>query len=390
MTTTVKNFNSTMTGAPVLTGQAGAMKTLLKTCLVDGFASASVQALNVASNVATATFAAPHAYTVGSIVLIAGATPAALNGEKLVTATTATTISYAATGVPDGAATGTITAKLAPAGWQELYTGTNLSAFKPTVPEATGCILRVDDTGTKNGRVRLYETMSDINTGTGPTPTDTQVSGGLYWPKSATTDATARSWYFVGDTRGFYLAVAPNGSSRFTILYAGDIASLKSGDAYACVITGNEADQTALASGAPNGCVGYSGRSARVGCYMVRDHLGVGQSVSAQRLGAHHNGSTADAYAGTAGYSLGTYPNGANNGLLTGSLELFSTAIRGGFPGLLHPVQDMTSANLAAGQTVLGTDDYAGRTLMALRVRAPGDSTNAGTAFLDLTGPWSR
>jgi hypothetical protein len=123
---------------------------------------------------------------------------------------------------------------------------------------------------------------------------------------------------------------------------------------------------------------------------MVRDYLGVGQSVSAQRLGAHQNGSTADAYAGTAGYSLGTYPNGANNGLLTGALELFAASIRGSFTGLLHPVQDMTSANLAAGQTVLGTDDYAGRTLMALRVRAPGDSTSAGTAFLDLTGPWSR
>jgi hypothetical protein len=388
--TTVKNFNSSMTGAPVLTGQAGSLKTLLKTCLVDGFAAASVQSLNVASNVATATFAAPHAYTVGSIVLVAGATPAALNGEKLVTATTATTISYATSGVPDGAATGTITAKLAPAGWQEVYTGTNLSALKPTAAEATGCMLRLDDTGTKNARVRLYETMSAISTGTGPTPTNTQVSGGLYWPKSATADATARGWYFVGDPRGFYLAVDPSGSGRFTILYAGDFASLKSGDAYACAITGNQSDQTALASGAPDGCVGYSGRSARVGCYMVRDHLGVGQSVSAQRLGAHHNGSAADAYAGTAGYSLGTYPNGANNGLLTGALELFSNAIRGSFPGLLHPVQDMTNAGLTSGQTLLGTDDYAGRTLMALRVSAPGDSADPGTVFLDLTGPWSR
>jgi hypothetical protein len=379
-----------MTGAPVLTGQAGALKTLLKTCLVDGFAAASVQSLNVASNVATATFASPHAYTVGSIVLIAGATPAALNGEKLVTATTATTITYSATGVPDGTATGTITAKFAPAGWQEIYTDTNLSAFKPTVPEATGCILRIDDTGTTNARARLYETMSDINTGTGPTPPDAQVSGGLYWPKSATANSTARAWYFVGDPRGFYLAVAPYSSNRFTILYAGDISSLKSGDAYACVITGNEADQTTMSYGAPNGCVGYSGRSARGGCYMVRDHLGVGKSVSAQRLGAHHNGSAADAYAGTEGYSLGTYPNGANNGLLTCALELFSTAIRGSFPGLLHPVQDMTSANLTSGQTVLGTDDYAGRTLMALRVRSPEDTTAPGTVFLDLTGPWSR
>ena len=49
---------------------------------------------------------------------------------------------------------------------------------------ASGALLRVDDSGTTVARVRMYETMSDIDTGTNPAPTDAKVNGGLYWWKS--------------------------------------------------------------------------------------------------------------------------------------------------------------------------------------------------------------
>lgn len=139
----------------------------------------------------------------------------------------------------------------------------------------------------------------------------------------------------------------------------------------------------------PNGCVGYSHRSARVGAYLVRSHTAIGQAIAAQRIGAHHNGSTADAYAGTSGYSWGTYPNGPNNGLLTGPLELVAQGIRGSLPGLLHPVQDLGAA-FSNGGNVDGTDDLAGRRLLAIRTAPPAGAVTAGTVFLDTTGPWSR
>lgn len=388
--TSVKVFDSAMTGTPVLSGTAGALRALLKACLVDGFGAGAVATLTVASGIATATFAGAHPYRVGTIAQFAGATPAGLNGQKRILTTTTNSVTFDATGVADGTATGTITHKVAAAGWQELFAGTltNVLCVKPTVPEATACVLRIDDTGTTNARVRAFESMTDASTGAGPTPLDSQLSGGLFWPKSGTANTTARPWYLVGDERGFYLAIPPQGTDRYTLLYSGDIASLKSGDAYGYLLTGNQSDQ-ADASTVPDGCCGYSGRSARGGAYMARAYTAIGQSVAVQRLGAHHNGSTADVYAGTAGYSLGTYPNGSNNGLMTGALELYAMGIRGTLPGLLHPVQDCGNA-FATGAIVDGTDDLAGRRLMAISVAPPSGSVAPGTVFVDVTGPWGR
>lgn len=382
-------FDSSQPGAPSLAGVAGALRTLLKACLIDGFGAGAVATLTVSGGVATATYAGAHPFKVGYVAQYAGATPAGLNGNKVILSATGTSVTFAAPGVPDGAATGTITSKAAPAGWQELFAGalTNVLCVKPTVPEATGCVLRIDDTTTTNARVRAYEAMTDVSTGVGPTPLDSQLANGLYWPKSSSADAAARPWRLVADARGFYLAVAPAGGDRYTLLFAGDIASLKSGDAYGYLLTGNQADQT-NASSAPDGCVGYSHRSARTGAYLVRAYTAIGQSTAAQRLGAHHNGSTADVYAGTAGYSLGAYPNGANNGLLTGALELHAAGLRGTLPGLLHPVQDC-GTSFATGATVDGTDDLAGRRLLAIRTGPPAGGT-VGTVFIDTTGNWGR
>ena len=382
-------FDSSQPGAPVLSGTAGALRTLLKACLVDGFGAGAVATLTVSGGIATATYAGAHPFKVGYVALFAGATPAGLNGNKVILSATGTSVTFAAPGVPDGAATGTITSKAAPAGWQELFAGalTNVIALKPSVVEATGCVLRVDDTDTINARVRAYEAMSDISTGVGMTPLEPQAAGGLWWPKSATANATARAWILVADARGFYLAVAPAGGDRYTLLFAGDIASLKSGDAYGYLLTGNQGDQTNAYS-VPDGCVGYSHRSARTGAYLVRGYTATGQSTAAQRLGAHHNGSTADVYAGTAGYSLGAYPNGANNGLLTGALELHAAGLCGTLPGLLHPVQDC-GTSFATGATVDGTDDLAGRRLLAIRTGPPTGGT-VGTVFIDTTGNWGR
>ena len=385
----VHTFDSTMTGAPVLSGTAGALRAVLKSCLVDGFGAGAVATLTVAAGIATASFAGAHPYRVGTIAQFGGATPAGLNGQKRILSTTASAITFDATGIADGAATGTITHKVAATGWQEMFAGsvTNVLCLKPAVVEATGCVLRIDDTGAKNARVRAYEAMTDASTGVGPTPLESQLAGGMFWPKSSAASTLARTCYLVADERGFYLAVAPAGSDRYTLLYGGDIASLKSGDAYGYLLTGNQADQT-NASAVPDGCVGYSHRSARTGAYLVRAHTAIGQSTAAQRIGAHHNGSTADVYAGTAGYSVGAYPNGPNNGLMTGALELHALGIRGTLPGLLHPVQDCGNA-FATGAIVDGTGDLAGRRLMAIRTGPPASGT-AGTAFLDITGPWSR
>ncbi len=384
----VYQYDNTMPNALQLTGVAGALNSILKTYLVTGAGAGSVSTLTVSAGVATATYAAGHPFKVGGTALFAGSTPAALNGLKKVLTARTNAITFAAPGVPDGAATGSITSKLAAAGWSELYPGTaNVLALKPSVPEATGCVVRLDDANAQNARVRAYESMSDASTGSGMFPLDAQVNGGLFWPKSGSAGATARPWFLIADERGFYLAVAPQGGDRYTLLYCGDIASFKSGDAYAYLVTGNQADQTAVST-VPDGCCGYSHRSARDGAYVARSHTGTGGALAVQRVGGHHNGPTADVYAGAAGYGYGTYPNGPNSGLMTGSLELFALGIRGVLPGLHHPIQDLGGA-FASGTIVDGTDDLAGRSLMAIRTGPPASGA-AGTVFIDLTGPWVR
>ncbi|WP_202760056.1 hypothetical protein [Delftia acidovorans] len=388
----IYTFDSTQAGAPVLSGTAGALATVLKACLVDGFGASAVASLVVTGGIAKANFAASHPYRAGTVGRIAGATPSSLNGDKVIVATTSSSVSFAAPGVPDGAATGTITSRIAPAGWQELFSGTvtNVLVVKPTVIEATGCVLRIDDGGTTNARVRGYESMSDAVTGIGPIPLDSQAAGGLWWSKSNAANGAARPWWLWADERGFYLAVSPQGADdRYTLFYAGDCASTKSGDAWGFLLTGNLSDQTGV-TWLPDGCCGWSSRNARGGMYLARSHTGVGQAVLASRYGSHHNGVAAEAYAGTSGYSWGAYPNGPNNGLMTGALEAYALGIRGTLPGLLHPVQEMGGA-FATGAVVMGTDDYAGRALVALRVGTPSTGGPVGgTVFVDAAGPWSR
>ena len=69
MTTSVKYYASTMPGAPVLSGTAGALATLLDACLVDGFGLKTVDTLVVASGVATANISTGSAAVTGGVVL---------------------------------------------------------------------------------------------------------------------------------------------------------------------------------------------------------------------------------------------------------------------------------------------------------------------------------
>src|SRR5574337_1914064 len=99
---TVNVYRSSDASAPVLTGQAGSLITVLDACLISGYGSKS------------------------------------------------------------------------PAGWAKPYSGTNLAAYRA----ATGnrFYFRVDDSGTVEARISGYETMSDVNTGTGQFPTTAQIS----------------------------------------------------------------------------------------------------------------------------------------------------------------------------------------------------------------------
>ncbi len=387
----VKCYSSDQPGAPVLSGTAGAMLALLQSCLVDGFGLKTCDSITVAAGVATAAFPAGHSFLPGSPALIAGATPTGLNGEwKVLTAGT-NNITFAVPGVPNGAATGTMTAKVPPAGWLQPYTGTNLGVFKSSSIESTGLFLRLDDTGTMNCRVVGYESMSGISAGLAAFPLPSQASGGLWWGKSNAANTTSRGWRIYASSRAFHLWVSASSniaSEQVTgIIYTfGDILSYRSGDAFGCCINGGTSAGDVNASIVTfNGCLGHgNGNGMPANMFLARAPLGVGGSLNVRKTSAANSGAT---YSGMAGYNtiVYPYPNVADNSMRLAPLELHQNVygLLGRVAGVHHCAQ-VLGESFATGNELLGEGAYAGKTLTILRV----GPVAGGTVFIDTTGPW--
>lgn len=387
--TTVKYFHSGMPNAPVLSGSAGALIAVLDACLVNGLNLQTLDSLVIAGGIATATRAAGiTGPEVGSVQLIAGATPAGLNGEQKVLSVTATAYTFATTGIADQAATGTITSKQAPAGWAKPFAGTNLAAYKPTDVSATGCLLRVDDTGTTTARVVGYETMSDVNTGTGPFPTSTQRTGGSYWSKSSTANATARNWMVVSDGKMFYFARNYNANNTVDheLTVFGDFLPTKSGDAFACVINGQATDVSASAVAALNNYWHSDAAVTTNEVYCPRSYTAIGSAVQMRKTSPAILASSTAWGSGTITSSI-PYPNPEDGGLYVSPhylLENVSVSFRGTSPGFWMVPQMVANGQFAVRDSVTGVSGLSGRTLKALTCGL----ATYGVCFFDITGPW--
>lgn len=247
--TSVKYFSSYMLGAQALYGAPGRGIAVLDSCLSTGWGELTAVSVVISSGVATATFSSDHAALVECVVLVTGATPAGLNGEQKITSKDTNILRWA-TDETDGTATGTIKVKVAPAGFQKVYTGTNLASYKSLSPQANGQYLRVTDTSTQQMRVVGYENMTAVSTGTNPFPTSAQMSGGYYWTKTIYPNTDPVPWVLVSDGRFFYFFTYPElvASSGYQYIsgllkYFGDtIPITKASDPFSTVLCGGVYD----------------------------------------------------------------------------------------------------------------------------------------------------
>ena len=398
--TSVKYFSSLMSGAPVLSGTAGSGIALLDACVKDGFDLKTLTSLVALAGVMTATFSGVHSSQVDSVVLIAGVTGgpagfAGANGEQKVTARpTATTATWATT-LPDGTYTGTVTMKMAPLGFAKIFSGTNLAGYQSTDPASTKMILRLDDTVATTMRVVGCEVMSDINTYSGLFPTAAQMSGGGYWAKSVNASAAAVQWMLVGDSRGFFLHVCAGYSTNALYAhgvtrYFGDLVPMRpGGDAYAA-------------------CLSYSTTSTAVTQTDGQPEYQNGQTLQAMPRSATGLGSAqlnaCFPYTGTSNLASGSDTFfGAFPSIVDGKLRLSkrfvapSTGVppRADLPGLYSVPHNLAVDSFKFNDRVGGADLLAGRNLVAVNTATgamnnPAVNSNAGAAFLDITGPWSR
>jgi len=273
------------------------------------------------------------------------------------------------------------------AGWTKAYSGTNLAAYRmSTVSPATGMYLRVDDTGTTAARAVAYQSMSDVNTGSGVFPTSIQLSGGTYLRKSNSADSVARPWLAIACERGFYFWTFGNQTTFGSFatdtgtFYFGDFPSYKPVDTKNCIIIGNTTDNVF----ANCSTTGYAGNNF---LWIAKSYTGLSNSQPAVKV------LRAPSTFGTVGgQNIGTSVTGVYPDPVTGDLTLFkidllegptSTTYRGSFPGFYSPYGGTQVGN--AFDTFTGTGTLSGLNFILLPIY---NSTSQCRGAFQISGDW--
>ena len=251
----------------------------------------------------------------------------------------------------------------ASSGWTKPYTGTNIAAFR--MPAGTNQhYLRVNDTTTTYAIARGYETMSDVNTGTGDFPTVAQMANGIYTVKSNTADTVARNWVLACNGPIFYLFV----DALTTGIYIngtcfGQIVSYKVGDVYGTVIVGN--NSTTYTSHIFQNLVNTGG-GILTAHYLARTYTQLGTSIACGK-----GADASKANQTTMGANGLTYPHPVDGGLWIAPLSVAesSSVLRGSLPGVWSPLHARPLNHL---DTFSGTGGAAGKTFLALNIYSNG------------------
>ena len=331
----------------------------------------TLDSLVIYNDVATGTISTGHNLALygntGPVILIEGASaPAAINGRvRIQTIPNATTFTFSTSGISNQTATGTITAKRAPAGWEKAFSGTNKAAYRRLDLASSQMLLRADDAAAIYAGIKVYKDMSDIDTGDEPWPATNR-----YAIKSQTASSTVRDWFLIADSRLFYLLVYTSASIEDSLVF-GDPIPDQSGDAYFCWLCC--ADQTSYGDNNLHQCDGNTS-----GSDLARSYTQKGGSVPSGRYasGGQSNlgHSSGFKYPSFPGYALRAAPVRITEG---------SNLWRGLAPGLWSPLHD-ASNHLGMQDFYQDFPELPGRTLRRVNLRTFGQSM----ALFDVTGPW--
>lgn len=288
------------------------------------------------------------------------------------------------------------------AGWTIAYTATNQRDYKQG-SGSNGYYLDVNDTapgggGAREARVRGYEAMTAIATGTNAFPTTAQSSTfGAVIRKSTSADATARPWYVLADSTCFYLFVDsgdltnPSYSTAFAF---GDFFSYKSGDTYNTMIVGRNsensgsgAEQLPYITSPSMGVFNFTNYASH---YIDRHWNGVGGAIAFGKLTSVlcTGGGTNYVQMGD-NYSQLNYPNGPDSALELSPIWLVhSNMVRGYMKGLWAPCHKQP---LGHTDTFSGTGNMAGKSFMALNIANFTGSWNqsGGQIIIETSNTWS-
>ena len=334
--TTTRLFQSTDASAPVLTGQVGSLIALLQACLVG---------------------------TAG--------------------------VAYGSGG----------TAKTA-AGWTNPYDdATNhKSAFRNSLAAGgTGCYLHIDDNatgtaGAKEGFQIAYATMSDVNTGTHPTPTTAQLALGTIIRKSWAASSAARAWIIVADELTYYMWIESDSTNEKenSVYGGGDYLADEAANSYRFFSLGRNTQNVAT------GCCGtfemtISGLAAptldQLGLWLGSGYALTGASVAAAFA---YFSWLAGGYAIGGSMSLLSDPSpGAGKRYYIPAIVICESTIRGRLRGVYLPLNNVSSvARGTVDSNAVGLPTGSALIIMKASAYLGGGTSYAGRCGVESALAW--
>jgi len=394
--TPVKWYTSSMAGIPEWGATndntaPGKLVPVLDAVMVDGFGLVTIDNLSVANNVATATRSAGMPFFPDQVIAVAGASPAALNGEWRVVAVTGSTLTFTTSGISNQTATGTITIKTAPLGWELVFSDTNRRVYRSKSDKSPRSFYRFNDqtSGTVyTTPLGAFTSMSSIDSGTGQWYTEVP-STSQYGIARSYEDLT---YTIVGDDRTVHI------HNRYRHLYSTlfDIQSF--GDFFSFAPVDSENEVVACGAGYNQSSPAYVYNLLNATTYSP-----TGYAQYQRRIRRGTNGVFgARVYGGTyvgqvlSGESGIVFPNGVGNSLILAETlireEDNGSHVRGKMRGMYNILNSLPLPLQTAMQVVSGVTGLENRKVGVFRLYANKSCTSqtfvSGQAAIDITGPW--
>jgi hypothetical protein len=263
-----------------------------------------------------------------------------------------------------------------PAGWTKAFTGTAKAAYRMPATDLAGTTnatvqgyLRVEEFA-QTGNVRMYESMTDVDTGGHYAP-----SGTTFWPKSGT-DGDARPWALFTDGLTVYFCPQFNMGYSPDLLVAGEYLSFRPADVSPLLITGYTSFP-----GSPL-APGFRNLNADGNPVLTRNYVGDAANAAFRTLTSAVGSSLL-----VEGLTATPYPGLASAGFVGEPMYIQEFAnpeyyLRGAHPGVVVPFEQMMDA-LPGGYVVTNVNGAPGRSFEVVKFEVG----NRGV-LIDVTGPW--
>ncbi|HYQ23943.1 hypothetical protein [Stenotrophomonas sp.] len=286
------------------------------------------------------------------------------------------------------------------AGWVRTFSATNKRVYRNNHVDGSGGYLRVEEPSATPGYgfARAYETMSDIDSGTGPAPTATQKANGILLLKSSENNGNSRPWEIIATDQAMYFFVnyySLGASNEYATIpafpfFAGDLESFVPGDKSHFMVAGNSmtTPAQAVADGLMYTTTGLSSAVSAASCYALRAYTQLPGSIPLSLANPSH-GANGNAIGSTGG----SFPDPVSGGALFERPLMREGAYlaRGYLPGAYTPLHVRP---FASGEMLSDIDAFPGRTFYVkffnvLNNNSPSSVTQyAGQVLIDMTAKW--